>query len=86
MFKVGDLIIGNERSNNRYMITNQRRGFVGKILKVKENCSFFDDDIEIEAIFLDKQKTSGRKFWVNSSFFTLAKDNKITINRMRGRR
>lgn len=86
MFKVGDLIVATESSNDRYLVTNQKRGFVGKIIQVNERASFYDDDIRVEAVFIDKEKTSGRKFWVKSHYFTLAKDNKITISKMRGER
>lgn len=86
MFRVGNLIVALEETNKKYCITNQKRGFVGRIIEVDESASSFDDNIRVEAIFLDGSESYGRKFWVKSSYFTLAKDNKLTISRMRGRR
>lgn len=39
-FKVGDVVEANEKSNIEYFYTNERNGWVGKVVKVDEDGDF----------------------------------------------
>lgn len=78
MFKVGELIVGLESSDRRYIVTNQKSGFVGKVLISKPN------DMKVEVIHSDTRKDCiGYRCWVEPKYFESLRSNVNTINRMR---
>ena len=63
MFKVGDIIVGTEKSNYKYTVTCKDNGFVGKVIKVDLL------DIKVEVIKSNYSGDIGQTFWVNSIYF-----------------
>ena len=59
-FKVGDVIVANEKSNEEYFVTNQSNGWTGKVASVKKN-----GDIYVKT--LTPKVYEGRVFDVDES-------------------
>lgn len=79
MFKIGDIVEPLESSNSRYLITTKRNGFIGKVVSV------YDNYLTLKTIEAIDGRDRGVKFNVCSKYFTLHKNNKTTLNRLRGR-
>lgn len=45
-FKVGDVVEANGKSNSRYFCTNERNGWVGKVVEVEANGDFTAETIK----------------------------------------
>lgn len=85
-FNVGDIIQGNEGSNDIYGITNKKRGFVGKVIMVEEGAVLGMEDIKVQIMEVEGRRSGvdiGDSYWVESRFFTLYKDNSLTMKKLR---
>lgn len=60
-FKVGDIIRANEKSNDTYLVTNQKHGWTGKVLNTHE-----DGDIYVKT--LTPKANKGDKFVINEKY------------------
>ena len=78
-FKVGDIVVGNELSNEEYAVTNKDRGFVGKVI----DTDIEDGEIKVEILELDNEDRIGDTYWVIVECFekkvTLEKPKKIYL-------
>lgn len=66
-FKVGDIIKANKESNERYGVTTQKNGWIGKVTSVKKN-----GDISVKT--LTPEEYEGRVFEVDERYFYLVED------------
>ena len=65
-FKIGDVIVGNEKSNYKYTITTKNRDWKGKVIKIYDN-----DEIQAQTITTDG--TVGRKYqFLKVDYFELS--------------
>lgn len=73
-FKVGDIIKGNEKSNDRYFLYNKKSGWIGEVIEVYD-----DDRIGVKTV-----PPEGVKYKVNyplySEYFDLAFDGTEALN------
>lgn len=65
-FKVGDVVEANEKSNSRYFCTNERNGWVGKVIEVEAN-----GDFTAETIKGDGSKVGSKYNYLVSDYFDL---------------
>ena len=72
-FKVGDIIVANEKSNSVYCYTNQERNWTGKILSIE------NERIYVETITPEEDK--GEKYHLLEKYFDLEKCFDIEENR-----
>lgn len=70
-FEVGDIVVANKKSDDRYAITNHRHQFVGKVVHVVDNYDLSDDDDTIEIVPVNSRVHPGGDFWVNHRYFDL---------------
>lgn len=63
-FKVGDIIIANEKSNNEYVITTQKMGWLGKVVSMGE-------DGYVSAKTLAPADYYGEEFALEENYFDL---------------
>lgn len=74
-FKIGDIIKANEKSNKKYLATNQKNGWTGKVLVVKNN-----GDISVRT--LTPEKYRGAICTVYEGFFDLLQEPTIATHIM----
>lgn len=67
-FKVGDIVVPTEESNERYSITNKKSGYVGVV-----DCCYSDGNFEIKAL-----NGRGSNYSVNKQFFEL-RDTPVSV-------
>ena len=85
MFKIGDIVEALESSNGEYDITNKRSDFVGEVIDTRVNYLFNGYDIKVRITKNKREAEIGEKYWVEPQYFVLHKNNKVTINRLRGK-
>ena len=69
-FKIGDRIKATKESNKKYLVTNQKKGWTGKVTSVKKN-----GDISVKT--LTPEEYEGRVFEVDERYFDLMDGNQI---------
>lgn len=69
-FEVGDIVVANKKSDDRYSITNHRNQFVGKVVGVAGDYSLSSDEDTIEIVPVNACVRGG-EFWVNHHYFDL---------------
>ena len=69
-FKVGDIIKANKKSNERYIITNQKNGWTGKVTSEEKNGLIYVKT-------LTPKEDEGRVYTVMEKYFDLMGDNQI---------
>lgn len=62
-FKVGDVIVANEKSNKKYLVTNQRNGWTGKVLDT------IRDSIHVSTLTPESYK--GEVYTVEEDYFDI---------------
>ena len=71
-FKVGDIIKANKKSNKEYLVTNQKDGWTGVVLKIKSNSC-------ISVITLTPERYKGEVYTVDEAYFYVAENRQIII-------
>ena len=69
-FKVGDIIKANKESNHKYLLTNQKRNWTGKVTSEEENGLIY-----VKTITPEEYK--GDMYTVDERYFDLVEDNHI---------
>lgn len=75
-FKVGDVVVGTNKSDSRYAITTKKGGFVGKVTDV-----YSDECIEVKILKHNNPKTIGHIYDVNSHYFELEHESNKPTNK-----
>lgn len=70
-FKIGDIVVANEQSNERYSVTAKKNNFIGKVTAI-----YSSGDMEVITINIcDSQKEYiGHKFYVDKDYFDLSEE------------
>ena len=76
MFKIGDFVINKKEYSGVYSITNCKNNYIGKVISVGSR------GIEVETIRAT-WGIVGDIFLVDPKHFTLYKDNRITIEKLK---
>ena len=84
MFKVGDIIEPLESSNTEYSITNKKKQCICKVISIGENNSSIESYVRVMVVNNINKMCIGTTYWVKSKYFTSYKDNKITLNHLKG--
>lgn len=69
-FKVGDIIKANKESNKKYLVTNQKNGWTGKVTSEEENGLIYVKT-------LTPEENKGSMYTVDERYFDLTGDNHI---------
>ena len=69
-FKVGDIIKANKKSNYKYLVTNQKNGWTGKVTSEEENGLIYVKT-------LTPEENEGSMYTVDERYFDLVEDNHI---------
>ena len=69
-FKVGDTIKANKESNKKYLVTNQKYGWTGKVTSVEKNGVIYVKT-------LTPEENEGSMYTVDEKYFDLVEDNQI---------
>ena len=69
-FKVGDIIKANKESNKKYLVTNQKNGWTGKVTSEEENGLIYVKT-------LTPKENEGSMYTVDERYFDLTGDNHI---------
>lgn len=69
-FKVGDIIKANKESNKKYLVTNQKNGWTGKVTSVDKNGVMYVKT-------LTPEEDEGSMYTVDEKYFDLMGDNHI---------
>ena len=69
-FKVGDIIKANKKSNVKYLVTNQKNGWTGKVTSEEENGLIYVKT-------LTPEEDKGNMYTVDERYFDLTGDNHI---------
>lgn len=69
-FKVGDIIKANKESNDKYLVTNQKNGWTGKVTSEEENGLIYVKT-------LTPEEYKGDMYTVDERYFDLVEDNHI---------
>lgn len=87
MFKIGDIVEALESSNGEYNITNKRSDFIGEVIDTRVGYFFngYSYDIKVRVTKNKREAEIGEEYWVEPQYFVLHKNNKVTINRLRGK-
>lgn len=84
MFKIGDIVEALENSNAEYNITSKKSNFVGEVIDFRNHFFFSPQEIKVRIIENVKIEEIGEEYWVEPRYFTICKNNRITINKLRG--
>ena len=66
-FKVGDIIKANKKSNDKYLLTNQKRNWTGKVTSEEENGLIYVKT-------LTPEEYKGNMYTVDEKYFDLVED------------
>ena len=66
-FKVGDIIKANKKSNKKYLVTNQKNGWIGIVLEIQSNSC-------IGVATLTPERYKGKQFIVEEAYFDIAEN------------
>lgn len=81
-FKVGDIIVGKESSNEHYCITCKNNKFVGRVECVYDS---YYEDIEVRVLKVEEDEDDiGALLQVHSGHFELLKNNLKTVRELGG--
>ena len=69
-FKVGDIIKANKESNKKYLVTNQKNGWTGKVTSEEENGLIYVKT-------LTPEENEGSMYTVDERYFDLVQNNQI---------
>ena len=69
-FKVGDIIKANKESNNKYLVTNQKNGWTGKVTSEEKNGLIYVKT-------LTPEEDEGSMYTVDERYFDIVGDNHI---------
>ena len=69
-FKVGDIIKANKESNDKYLVTNQKNGWTGKVTSEEKNGLIYVKT-------LTPEENEGSMYTVDERYFDLTGDNHI---------
>ena len=69
-FKVGDIIRANKESNKKYLVTNQKYGWTGKVTSVDKNGVMYVKT-------LTPEENEGSMYTVDEKYFDLVQNNQI---------
>ena len=69
-FKVGDIIKANKESNDKYLVTNQKNGWTGKVTSEENNGLIYVKT-------LTPEENEGSMYTVDERYFDLTGDNHI---------
>ena len=77
-FRIGDLIVGKDSSDDMYRVTNKKHKFIGKVKKI---CGF--GEIRVEIISSEPSYSIGDEYTVESKYFDFFNDNTYTIEKIK---
>ena len=69
-FKVGDIIKANKESNKKYLVTNQKNGWTGKVTSEEKNGLIYVKT-------LTPEENEGSMYTVDEKYFDLVQNNQI---------
>ena len=69
-FKVGDIIKANKESNKKYLVTNQKNGWTGKVTSEEDNGLIYVKT-------LTPEENEGSMYTVDERYFDLVQNNQI---------
>ena len=69
-FKVGDIIVANKKSNERYVITTEKNGWTGKVTSAPKNG-------EISVKTLTPERHKGEVYTVEEAYFDIEENGQI---------
>ena len=69
-FKVGDIIKANKESNKKYLVTNQKNGWTGKVTSEEKNWLIYVKT-------LTPKENEGSMYTVDERYFDLVQNNQI---------
>ena len=72
-FKVGDVIKANKESNKKYLVTNQKNGWTGKVTSEEENGLIYVKT-------LTPEEYKGDMYTVDERYFDLVEDSQIATH------